>query len=82
MKVMCRHCKGAGSITKPHQSGDPQLETEITCEVCNGDAVADTTEDAVNALVDFVQDAIKMNQFDPGMRRRAERVLAAMTETP
>lgn len=32
----CPECRGSGSVTIRHRSGDPQLERDAACEECNG----------------------------------------------
>ena len=77
MKITCQHCNGAAEITMPHSSGNPELEWFAKCPHCNGTGEVEPDAEAVENLIAFVRDAIKMNQFDPGMLVRAERTLRA-----
>lgn len=40
----CPECRGSGSITITHRSGDPQLERDADCPACHG------TGDAVTPI--------------------------------
>jgi DnaJ-class molecular chaperone len=40
----CQECRGSGSITIRHRSGDQQLERDADCPECNG------TGDAVTPI--------------------------------
>ena len=77
MKITCQRCNGNRTVTFPHPSNDPQLDQEANCGFCNGTGEVDPDAEAVENLIAFVHDAIKMNQFSPGMLIRAERTLKA-----
>lgn len=76
-KITCQRCNGSGVVTIQHPNNDPQLDRDFSCGFCNGTGEVEPDAEAVENLIAFVRDAIKMNQFDPGMLIRAERTLKA-----
>lgn len=77
MKITCQRCNGSGEVMIPGWNGDPQIEQPTACEWCAGGGEVQIDAEAVENLIAFVRDAIKMNQFSPGMLIRAERTLKA-----